>query len=154
MGVEIERKFLVNTERWRPIAPGIRYMQGYLCADAGRTVRIRVAGDTAWLTVKGPTQGSVRSEFEYEIPADDGREMLKALSATPPVVKTRYKQTIGDHVWEIDIFEGDNAGLVLAEIELASEDERFELPEWVGLDVTGDARYQNSSLARRPFKSW
>lgn len=153
MGMEIERKFLVKGV-WTPTGKGTRYMQGYLCADAGRTVRVRLAGEEAFLTVKGPSRGSSRSEFEYEIPRADAEEMLLTLCVTPPVIKTRYLEKVGNHTWEVDVFDGENAGLIVAEIELIAEGETFELPLWVGAEVTADHRYQNSSLAKNPFKSW
>lgn len=153
MGVEIERKFLVRNS-WQPSGKGSRFMQGYLCADEGRTIRVRIADEHAWLTIKGPTRGSARSEFEYEIPRADAEEMLLTLCVTPPVIKTRYTEQVGTHTWEIDVFDGENAGLIVAEIELIAEGETFELPLWAGEEVTSDARYQNSSLAKKPYRSW
>jgi adenylate cyclase len=151
---EIERKFLLRGDAWRGLAgAGTRYQQGYLCTDEARTVRVRLAGERGWLTVKGPTVGATRDEFEYEIPAADARSMLERL-CEHAVEKTRYRIAHQGHTWEVDEFGGANAGLVVAEIELASEGEAFARPEWVGDDVTGDPRYYNASLALSPFTTW
>lgn len=128
--------------------------QGYLCADGQRTVRVRVAGDRAWITIKGPSEGLRRSEFEYEIPRRDAAFMLDRLCALPLIEKTRWTLRMGSHTWEIDEFGGANAGLVVAEIELAHEDEEFAAPPWLGREVTGDGRYSNAALARRPYSTW
>ena len=154
MGIEIERKFLVKAGCWKPSAPGTLFMQGYLSTDPDRTVRVRLAGDRGFFTVKGRSKGSVRAEFEYEIPAADARQLLDQLVLKPAIVKTRYIETSGPHTWEIDVFERENAGLIVAEIELSSEDEVFVKPDWVGAEVTDDHRYQNSSLAGKPYSSW
>ena len=153
MGVEIERKFLTGSESWKEEAVGIPYTQGYLCREHGRTVRIRMAGDKAFLTVKGASEGCVRPEFEYQIPSEDAREML-ALCDGPLIDKTRHRIPFAGHVWEVDEFHGENAGLVVAEVELRSADEPVELPPWIGTEVTGDRRYDNSSLSVHPFLSW
>ena len=152
MGIEIERKFLVVGDAWRA-APAVQYAQGYLNRDKLRTVRVRIVQDKAWLTVKGASQGATRAEFEYEIPLADAQQLL-ALCDGPLVRKARRKVEHGGHVWEIDEFEGDNAGLVVAEIELPSEDAGFEAPPWLGAEVTHDARYFNSNLATAPFCTW
>ncbi|WP_295856030.1 CYTH domain-containing protein [uncultured Xylophilus sp.] len=152
MALEIERKFLVTGDAWRA-APGTSFSQGYLNRDPARTVRVRIAGDRGFLTVKGRSSGATRAEFEYPVPREDA-EALLALCDGPVVRKTRHVLTHAGHVWEIDAFLGDNAGLVVAEIELASEDEPFARPDWLGAEVTGDARYYNSSLAMRPFCTW
>lgn len=154
MGVEIERKFLVRDDRWRIGAAGTPMRQGYLCADGLRTVRVRTAGQSAWLTIKGPSRGMTRAEFEYPIPHADAAYMLDHLCAHPLIEKTRWNLRHGAHAWEIDEFAGRNAGLVVAEIELADEDEAFEPPPWLGREVTGDARYSNAALARRPYSTW
>jgi len=153
MGMEIERKFLLSNDDWRPLGIPVHYAQGYLVADGERTVRVRVAGTSAFLTIKGKSQGFSRSEFEYEIPVDEALEMLK-LCAIPVIEKYRTKILFEDRIWEIDEFEGENKGLIMAEIELKSEDELFAVPPWIGQEVTGDIRYFNSNLAKNPFKNW
>jgi CYTH domain-containing protein len=152
MGVEIERKFLVRSEAWRQGA-GERMVQGYLNRDKARTVRVRLAGTQAFLTVKGASVGATRAEFEYPIAAADAQALL-ALCDGPLIDKTRYRIAVGDLVWEVDEFCGDNAGLVVAEVELPSEDAVFSKPEWVGQEVTHDARYFNSNLSSHPFTRW
>ncbi|MFZ1863903.1 MAG: CYTH domain-containing protein [Polyangiales bacterium] len=154
MGEEIERKFLVHGEGWRDEATGTLYRQGFLSTEPERTVRVRVAGEMGWITVKGRTAGARRAEFEYEIPAADAREMLDTLCKRPLIEKVRYTVRTGRHVWEIDVFQGDNAGLVVAEIELEAEDEAFEKPSWIGDEVTEDPRYFNSSLVEHPYSAW
>lgn len=153
MGIEIERKFLVRNSDWRILGDPIRYAQGYLVADGERTVRVRLAGPKGFLTVKGISQGFSRKEFEYEIPVDDALEML-GLSATPVIEKHRTRILYDGKIWEVDEFEGDNKGLIMAEIELTSQEERFSIPPWIGEEVTGDPRYFNSWLARKPLKNW
>ena len=153
MAKEIERKFLVKKELWRPKDEGVAIAQGYLAADAARAVRVRLAGERAYLTVKGPTKGVERLEFEYEIPADEARAML-ALCERPWIEKRRYRERYGAHIWEIDCFSGENEGLIVAEIELARADEAFEAPPWLGEEVSEDSRYLNASLLRLPFSRW
>jgi len=153
MGLEIERKFLVNGDSWRKGAVGKKYCQGYVYADTG-VVRVRIAGEQAFLTIKGENTGAVRKEFEYPIPVADATELLDIICAKPYISKTRYKIEYAGKLWEIDEFGGDNAGLIMAEIELESEDEAFELPKWAGKEVTSDPRYYNSSLVTNPFKNW
>ena len=153
MAKEIERKFLVHRELWQPKDEGIEIAQGYLSADKKRAVRVRLAGDRAWLTVKGPTKGVERLEFEYEIPTADARAML-ALCERPWIEKRRYCEQCGAHTWEIDCFMGENEGLVVAEIELSTADEIFERPLWLGEEVSTDSRYLNASLMRLPFSRW
>ena len=152
MGIEIERKFLVVGDDWRA-APARPYAQGYLNRDKRRTVRVRIVEDQAWLTIKGANAGATRAEFEYPIPVADAEQLL-ALCDGPLVRKTRRIVVHAGATWEVDEFEGDNAGLVVAEIELASEDEPFEAPPWLGAEVTHDARYFNSNLATAPFSTW
>ena len=152
MGVEIERKFKVK-EDFRPTGVGISMAQGYLSRDPKRTVRIRIAGMRGYITIKGETHGAARLEYEYEIPTEEARELL-ALCEQPLVEKTRYRETVAGHVWEVDVFHGANAGLVVAEIELASEAEDFPLPTWAGAEVTGEKRYYNSALIAHPYNIW
>lgn len=153
MAQEIERKFLVNLARWRPPAAGVEIRQGYLNSHKARTVRIRVNGSQGFLTVKGATHGITRQEFEYEIPRGDAEELLK-LCEQPIIEKTRYIEPIGGHVWQIDVFRGSNAGLVVAEIELTGENETFAMPVWAGKEVSGDPRYFNANLIAHPFCQW
>jgi adenylate cyclase len=168
MGMEIERKFLVRGDGWRTVGPapgGVRLTQGYLNRDPARTVRVRVAGEKAFLTIKGLTHGASRLEFEYPISVVDAQDLL-ALCDGPLIDKTRHTLTllagqptapsgqVVAGVWEVDEFHGDNAGLVVAEIELASEHQPFHRPDWLGEEVTHDARYYNSALAVRPYRSW
>jgi adenylate cyclase len=155
MGVEIERKFLVKNDSWRVhVESEWHTMQGYLANNANATVRVRVRGDTAYLTIKGPGRGISRSEYEYPIPVADAEAMLKELAVSPPVDKVRYRVRAGKHLWYLDVFAGENAGLVMAEVELAAEDEVFERPDWLGDEVSGDPRYFNVNLARNPYKHW
>lgn len=159
MGEEIERKFLVASDGWRSAAgSGTALRQGYLSTDPDRTVRVRIAGDQARLTVKGRARGAKRAEFEYPIPVDDAREMLDTLCAGRIVEKRRYRVPVGAHVWEVDEFSGANAGLIMAEIEVASE-QKLEAalrvrPDWVGRDVTSDGRLSNAGLAETPLERW
>ena len=152
MGTEIERKFLVVGDDWRA-APGVPYAQGYLNRDKQRTVRVRIVESRAWLTIRGANAGATRAEFEYPIPLADAEQLL-ALCDGPLVRKLRRVVVHAGATWEIDEFQGDNAGLVVAEIELASEDEAFEAPPWLGAEVTHDARYFNSNLATAPLRTW
>lgn len=155
MAREIERKFLVRTEYWRPDeARGLRIRQGYLSSDPARVVRVRTVGPDGFLTVKGRNRGIERSEFEYPIPRPDADAMLDALCERPLVEKVRYTEQVGEHVWEIDVFEGDNAGLVIAEVELADATVVPQLPVWAGEDVSADPRYFNSNLIRHPYSRW
>jgi adenylate cyclase len=152
MAIEIERKFLVHGTEWRQ-GPGVRYVQGYLNRDKERTVRVRIAAGEAFLTIKGVPTGATRLEFEYKIPLQDGEQLLQ-LSEGPIVEKNRYIVVHEESRWEVDEFLGDNAGLVIAEIELTSEDQPFSRPAWLGEEVTQDARYFNSSLASVPYRDW
>lgn len=154
MGKEIERKFLVTGEEWKGLAEGVRYRQGYLSSAIERTVRVRTVGERAFLTVKGPTRGVTRLEFEYPIPYEDCVAMLDELAEKPVIDKVRRKIAFAGHVWEVDEFFGENAGLVVAEVELQSEGEPFEKPAWVGQEVSGDPRYYNSSLIAHPYSEW
>ena len=152
MAVEIERKFLVSGDQWRT-SQGTLYRQGYLNREKSRTVRVRIAGSKAFLTVKGINKGAVRAEFEYEIPLADAEALLKICDG-PLIEKTRHVIQHGGMTWEIDEFHGDNAGLILAEIELQDADQAFEKPDWLGREVTEDPRYYNSSLSLQPYSSW
>lgn len=153
MATEIERKFLVTSDAWRDGQSGVLLQQGYLSRDPDRTVRVRIAGEAAFLTIKGRSKGLTRSEFEYPLPLDEARELL-ALCLPPLIEKRRHEVPHGGHVWEIDEFFGDNAGLIVAELELPAEDTAFEAPPWLGREVSDDPRYFNSNLSQRPFTRW
>lgn len=152
MAIEIERKFCVVGDGWKSV-PGVPYSQGYLSRAKERTVRVRIAGDAAFLTIKGTTRGATRSEFEYPIPLDDARALL-ALCDGPLIEKTRYTLAVQGTVWEVDEFKGDNAGLVVAEVELQSEDQPISRPPWLGREVTHDPRYFNANLSVQPYCRW
>ena len=152
MATEIERKYLVVSDEWRQ-HESVYYCQGYLNRDKNRTVRIRIAGDEAMLTVKGPTEGATRAEFEYAVPMDDAKSMMLLCDGIV-IEKNRRKIDFDGLVWEVDEFLGENAGLVVAEVELESESQTFETPDWVGQEVTDDPRYFNSRLSSMPFTKW
>ncbi len=155
MALEIERKFLVCGD-FRPFATAHhRMVQGYLCADGGRTVRVRLRDREGFLTIKGPSRDGGRSRYEWEQPLtmDDALSLL-TLSATPLIDKVRWLVPVGQHVFEVDEFHGENEGLIVAEVELSDPDEFFECPEWLGEEVTGDRRYYNSALTAHPFSKW
>lgn len=153
MATEIERKFLVRHTDMLADADGEYLSQGYLSHTPEAVVRVRIRGDQGFLTVKGITTGASRLEFEYPVPREDASQMLE-LCPEGRIEKTRYEIPLGKHVWEVDQFHGDNDGLIVAEIELAAEDEAFDKPDWLGEEVTGDARYYNSSLSQKPYKEW
>ncbi len=154
MAKEIERKFLLKNDAWRGQDNGKRYRQGYLSTVKERTVRVRTAGDKGFLTIKGITVGASRPEYEYEIPLKDANEMLDQLCERSLIEKTRYRISHAGLVWEVDEFEGDNRGLVTAEVELKDEHQSVTLPDWVGEEVTGDPRYFNANLVAKPFTQW
>lgn len=154
MAKEIERKFLLADEGWRGLAEGVFYRQGYLCSGPERSVRVRIADDHGYLTIKGATTGAARNEYEYEIPPDDARDMLDTLCPQPQIEKNRYTIPYQGSIWEIDEFFGANQGLIVAEIELSSEDQAFERPEWIGREVTGEVRYYNAMLCANPYSLW
>ncbi len=155
MALEIERKFLVDKTLWNAIEKptGDFYHQAYLVADETKTIRVRITGRQAFLTIKGPTQGATRQEFEYEIPQTDARELLNNFTQAG-LIKTRYKIMHEGKLWEVDEFAGENEDLIVAEIELTSEDESFALPDWVAQEVTGQEKYYNSQLSVNPYKNW
>jgi adenylate cyclase len=155
MALEIERKFLLQSEEWRSLASSrVLMRQGYLSSSSHSSVRVRMTDDQAWLNLKAKRSVRTRLEYEYPIPHADADDILRHLCTGPLVEKYRHEIIAGPHVWEIDEFIGDNAGLIVAEIELGSEDERFDLPAWVGREVTEDERYYNFNLAKRPFRDW
>ena len=155
MGKEIERKYLVKKGEWQqiPKPAGQLYRQGYLLTNPNKTIRVRVTPTKGFLTIKGVSVGATRLEYEYEIPMDEARELLDNFS-TSELSKTRYKIRFENKIWEVDEFLGANAGLIIAEIELTSEDESFDIPFWVDKEVTGDEKYYNSNLAILPYRNW
>ena len=153
MPLEIERKFLVAGRPWQGLAEGLVIRQGYLALSESNVVRVRVGGDQAWLTIKGPTQGISRLEFEYEIPLQDANSLL-GLCEGAIIEKTRYRIEEEGVLFELDVFGGENAGLVVAEVELEREEEDFFRPAWLGEEVSHDPRYRNSALSLRPYSSW
>jgi adenylate cyclase len=149
MGREIERKFLVTSDAWRGAGPGTSIRQGYLSLDPARTVRIRTSGGKAWLTIKGLTKGAARDEFEYEIPVKLDRLRIGTI-----IEKTRTRVPYRDRTWEVDEFRGENAGLVVAEVELDDENTTIAVPSWIGPEVTHDPRYYNANLITHPWSRW
>jgi adenylate cyclase len=155
MATEIERKFLLRDDAWRAHADGgTRMRQGYLLGSEKASVRVRVSGDRAHLNIKSATLGVQRREYEYEIPLADAGEILDTLCEGPLIEKTRYHVRHENHTWEIDVFAGDNQGLVVAEIELGAVDEHFARPSWLGEEVSHDPRYYNVCLVKHPYKDW
>jgi len=155
MATEIERKFLVIDDTWRAaVSKQSFYRQGYLASSDGTSVRVRVADGKAYLNIKSMTLGVSRYEFEYVIPLADAEDILEDLCLGPKIEKVRHFVNHAGHIWEVDVFEGDNAGLIVAEIELGSEDEVFEKPSWAGDEVSDDERYYNVCLVKHPYKEW
>ena len=154
MATEIERKYLVVGDAWRTLSSGTTYRQGYLSTVKERTVRVRVVGDRGTLTIKGLTVGATRTEYEYDIPVDDANHMLDDLCEQPVIDKTRFIVEYAGLTWEIDEFAGANAGLIVAEVELDSEDQAIELPAWIGEEVSHDPRYFNANLIAHPYTVW
>ncbi len=155
MGKEIERKFLINVLKWNELdkPAGKTYRQGYMLTDPHKTIRVRLAGNAAFLTIKGINVGATRTEYEYEIPAKDAAEMLD-IFCDAVVEKKRFGIMYAGKLWEVDVFEGNNEGLIVAEIELMDEAEAFAIPGWIGKEVTGEKRYYNSNLSEQPFCNW
>jgi CYTH domain-containing protein len=151
--IEIERKFLVVNDKYKMGTPQ-RISQGYICSENDRVVRVRIKGDKAYLTIKNATIGFARNEYEYEIPVADAEAMLKNTCQQPIIDKTRYVLEYKGFIWEVDEFHGDNEGLVVAEIELDSREATFDHPDFIGEEVTGDARYYNACLFKNPYKMW
>jgi len=157
MSLEIERKFLLASNAWQDIADnGTVYEQGYVAtAIPGQTVRVRIAGTSGFLTLKSPSKGLSRAEWEYEIPVTDAHDLLETLCKASRIRKTRYLVPASNGLtWEIDVFERENSGLVLAEIELPSEDQEIEFPDWIGAEVSDDPRYFNANLVEHPYSAW
>jgi adenylate cyclase len=154
MPSEIERKFLVTSDNFKKLAKGVYIHQGYINNQKERLVRIRIYGDDAYLTIKGIQKGIIRAEYEYKIPVPDALEMLDNLCLKPTLQKHRYRIPYDGMTWDVDEFHGENEGLIIAEIELESEDQQFTKPSWVGMEVTDDSRYYNANLAKNPYKNW
>ena len=155
MAIEIERKFLVKNDDWRQSSDaGVAIAQGYFGSPQKASIRVRIQGNSANINIKSARLGISRHEYEYAIPLEDARHMLDELCVRPVIEKHRYHCEYQGHIWEIDVFEGDNAGLVVAEIELGDENETFAIPDWAGEDVSHDPRYYNVSLLKHPFKEW
>jgi adenylate cyclase len=148
---EIEHKFLVDLGSWRPTSAGTLIRQGYLSTAKDRVVRVRIAGESASLTVKGVASGLARPEFEYAIPRSDAEFLLEQLCIKPLIEKTRYREVVGGDRWDIDVFHGDNDGLIVAELEVAREGEPFRRPSWIGREVSTDPRYFNANLVANPY---
>jgi adenylate cyclase len=153
MGTEIERKFLVNDMSWKPSRKSLNVIQGYFPTD-GFSLRVRVQDDKAFLTLKKSKSQITRHEFEFEIPADDAREMIRFFCGSEVIEKTRHLVEYKGFTWEVDEFHGENDGLIVAELELENEDQPFEKPSWIGEEVSQDSRYLNAYLARFPYKTW
>lgn len=154
MPLEIERKFLVTHTAFLEGIKPVNIIQGYLHSDAEKTLRIRIAGNLAFLTIKGKSEGIVRPEYEYEIPLADAQEMMNLFCRGQHIIKKRFCLDYMGKAWTIDVFEGDNEGLIIAEIELDNPEEPIEIPPWAGPEVSNDIRYYNSQLMVRPFKFW
>lgn len=152
--IEIERKFLVKSSDWLSGHKGKIYKQGYLSTEAFRTVRVRLEGEKGKLTIKGKKKGIAGVEFEYNLPKSDTEFLLKNICKKPIIEKIRYKIKFGGNIWEVDIFSGDNKGLKLAEIELRSIEQEFNIPDWVGKEVTHDRRFRNANLVSNPYSNW
>jgi len=155
MAIEIERKYTLKNDNWRQhIQQSKAYRQGYLSGGPQSSVRVRIEDQLANINIKSATLGIHRQEYEYAIPLSDAHELLNSLCAKPLIEKTRHFVTHQGKLWEIDEFHGDNAGLIVAEVELASEDEHVDLPDWVDQEVSDDVRYYNVSLVKHPYKDW
>jgi len=154
MAIEIERKFLLKNEDWRAECDsGTKILQGYLNSHKERTVRVRISGSKGEINIKGKTNQLTRQEFEYTIPLGDAEKLI-LLCETPIIEKTRYRIHQDQLIWEVDEFHGENNGLIVAEVELQSEKQDIDLPNWIGLEVSNDARYYNASLIARPYSKW
>ena len=155
MGIEIERKFLVKKEKWNELEKprGENFRQGYLLTDPKKTIRVRQTSDKGFLTIKGISVGATRAEYEYEIPFEEAQELLDQF-AVSELSKIRYKISVDHHIWEVDVFLGENEGLIVAEIELKTEDESFKIPDWIAQEVTAEEKYFNSNLTLNPYKNW
>ena len=155
MAIEIEHKFLLANDDWRRnVSNSVKFRQGYLTSNDNASIRVRICNDCAWLNIKQAVIGNQRAEYEYPIPLSDANEIIDRLCRKPLIEKTRHFVKIDRHTWEIDEFEGENAGLIVAEIELSSQDEAFNKPHWLGEEVTDDIRYYNNNLSMHPYREW
>lgn len=154
MAMEIERKFLVQSDDFKQLALPVKYVQGYIAILDDRIVRVRIAGDIGYVTIKIKISNLIRKEYEYKIPIEDAKELLNEASVTGVIEKVRYTFLSNGNTWEVDEFHGNNEGLVVAEIELSSADQLFDKPEWLGIEVTEDDRYLNANLAKYPYTKW
>jgi len=155
MALEIEHKFLLKNNDWKKeIKKSTQYIQGYLISDGKKSVRIRTCNNKAWLNIKSATIGTHRQEYEYEIPLSEGEEIINTLCEKPLIEKTRHLVPHKLHTWEIDVFSGENEGLIVAEIELTQVGEHFSKPPWIDKEVTDDLRYYNNQLCNNPYKNW
>ncbi len=155
MAIEIERKFLIINDSWRSLGLGKVYKQGYIATvDKMTTIRVRIIGEEAYLTIKSKTEGISRNEFEYPIPLEDAQMMLDTLCDRPLIEKIRYKIDYDNLLWEVDEFQGENQGLIIAEVELENESQTINIPDWVGKEVSHDPRYYNVNLAKHPYQTW
>lgn len=155
MGVEIERKFLVKPQAWNILSKsdGVLIKQGYLLIESSKTVRVRIKGTVGYITIKGVSKAISRDEFEYEIPVTDAEKLIQDYCDNV-ISKVRYKILFAGNLWEVDVFNGDNEGLIIAEIELKSEEQEFEIPEWIEKEVSADARFYNANLSLNPYRKW
>jgi adenylate cyclase len=154
MSIEIERKFLLKSDNWRTLGEAKFYQQGYLLIDKSKTIRVRTIDNKGFLTIKGASVGISRNEYEYEIPVEEARVILETLCEKPLIKKFRTKIHLNELVWEVDEFLDDNDGLIIAEVELANENQKIDIPNWIGEEVTGDMKYFNSMLTKNPFNKW
>ena len=154
MGIEIERKFLIKSDEWKSLGKRKFYQQGYLLVDKNRTIRIRTVEEKGFITIKGSGRGISRSEFEYQIPVEEARIILETLCEKPLIKKYRTKIKLNNLVWEVDEFIDENYGLVIAEVELENENQKIDIPSWIGDEVTGEIKYYNSMLIKNPFTNW
>lgn len=155
MGLEIEHKYLVNRDAWQSVVPerSVKIIQGYILTEPAKTIRVRVSGADGFITIKGKATNGVRDEFEYPVPLSDAEYMIRKFCSSV-IGKTRHYVLTDGHTWEVDEFAGENAGLMTAEIELSSTDEKYSLPSWIGKQITEDHRYSNSNLVQRPYARW
>ncbi|MCP5500837.1 MAG: CYTH domain-containing protein [Leptospiraceae bacterium] len=154
MGLEIERKFLVKIDKLPELSEGKEIQQGYISSEGAAVIRIRIMAEKAFLTIKSNSPGLSRLEFEYAIPMNDAKDMIQQLCKGKYIKKKRYTLQVAKHTWEIDVFEDENKGLIIAEIELETESESFELPDWIEKEVTSEKKYYNANLMKSPYLQW
>lgn len=155
MAIEIEHKFLLASEKWRNhISHSAPMRQGYLTSNSNSSIRVRICDEKSWLNIKSAIAGNQRHEYEYEIPVNDANEIISTLCRKPLIEKTRHFVRHDNHIWEIDEFSGENKGLIVAEIELSTQNEKFTIPDWIGKEVTNDLKYYNNNLSQHPYNIW